>query len=358
MTNAGTIGGGTASVVFNGSGANTLTLQTGSTLNGAASGSAAQGATNALILQGHGAASNNFLGFNTLTANASGGAWTLAGNSAFGDTTVSSGTLTVTGSLTSKTLEIKSSAQLTDSGAVFVNGAVTNSGNLTINGVTMHVSGAGGTFAQLAGGTTTLLNGGVLDPSQVVVDGGVFGGGGGVIGDVSVNGATVTPGAKPGDSLEVVGDYSQNGGEIAFDIDPNGVGGFLETRLGFEPTDAIDISHAELVFDFSNGANPDTFIADGLFNLDTFFGLSDGGGFCAEVNCGAALQDLSYSSNISGLIISGFDSTTGKVSVQPAPEPPAWMLLVTGVLALAGFRLHRRKPAEARISACFGEPPL
>ena len=60
VTNAGTISGGTASVVFAGSGANTLTLQTGSTLNGAAYGSTASGATNALILEGHGTANNNF----------------------------------------------------------------------------------------------------------------------------------------------------------------------------------------------------------------------------------------------------------------------------------------------------------
>ena len=47
----------------------------------------------------------------------------------------------------------------------------TNAGNLTINGVTMHVAGAGGTYTQLAGGTTTLENGGVLDPPNITNDG-------------------------------------------------------------------------------------------------------------------------------------------------------------------------------------------
>jgi hypothetical protein len=145
VTNMGTIGGGVASVVFAGSGANALTLQTGSALIGSAIGSTASGATDTLILQGHGTADNNFANFNTLTADAS-GTWTLGGNSVFGNTNVSTGTLSVTGSLTSTTLGIAASAQLTDAGQVFVHGAVTNSGNLTINGVTMHVTGAGGTF--------------------------------------------------------------------------------------------------------------------------------------------------------------------------------------------------------------------
>ena len=170
VANSGTIGGSTASVVFAGTGANTLTLQTGSTLNGVAYGSTASGATNALVLEGEGIANNNFAQFNTLTAEGS-GTWSLGGSSVFGDTNVSSGTLSVTGSLTSTTLEIEASAQFTDVGAVFVDGSATNAGNLTINGVTMHVAGAGGTYTQLAGGTTTLENGGELDPPNITNDG-------------------------------------------------------------------------------------------------------------------------------------------------------------------------------------------
>ena len=63
VTNAGTITGtGGTSVAFNGTGTNTLTLQTGSVLNGDAVGSTASGATNNLILQGRGRADNNFVG--------------------------------------------------------------------------------------------------------------------------------------------------------------------------------------------------------------------------------------------------------------------------------------------------------
>jgi hypothetical protein len=95
VTNAGTISGTIASVEFAGAGANTLTLETGSTLNGDAIGSTASGATNALILQGHGTANNNFDDFDTLSVQANGN-WTLGGDSTFGATTVS-GSLIVAG---------------------------------------------------------------------------------------------------------------------------------------------------------------------------------------------------------------------------------------------------------------------
>jgi hypothetical protein len=96
VTNAGTISGTIASVEFAGSGTNTLTLETGSTLIGDAIGSTASGATNALVLEGHGTASNNFDNFNTLDVQAN-ASWTLGGDSTFGATTVSSGTLIVAG---------------------------------------------------------------------------------------------------------------------------------------------------------------------------------------------------------------------------------------------------------------------
>ena len=100
VTNSGAIAGKTASVAFAGPGVNTLTLRTGSTLTGAAEGSTAKGATNALIFEGSGTADNAFEHFNALTVS-KGASWTLGGSSAIGAILVR-GVMTVTGALTTK----------------------------------------------------------------------------------------------------------------------------------------------------------------------------------------------------------------------------------------------------------------
>jgi hypothetical protein len=349
VTNAGSIAGGSASVAFEGSGTNTLTLQTGSVLNGAAFGSAASGATNALILSGQGTANNNFINFNTLSAKGT-GEWTLSGYLGLsGEANVSAGTLQVTGSFKSATLEIAAGAEFDDAGSVAVTGAVTNAGNLTINGVTMIVAGDGGTFTQQAGGSTTLLSGGKLDPAQIVIKGGVFGGSSTVVGDVAVTGGKLQVGATPGGSLTVEGDYSQTAGEIVFEVDPNGHGGFLETTLVFDPSFGIAISDTSIVFDFLDGADAHQFIADNLLNLNTFFALTGGGQFCGELNCANVFQDISFAVNIPDLTINEFDPTTGSIdpttgarSAQAAPEPGTWALIATGMLGLGGLKRRWR----------------
>jgi uncharacterized protein with beta-barrel porin domain len=144
VTNAGMISGAD-SVVFSGSGANSLILQTGSTLIGDAVGSAAAGATKALILQGGGLAANNFVGFQTLNVQGP-GVWTLNGVSSIDTTEVAAGELAVgdaahASAVLTSTVGVDEGATLSGHGTIV--GAVTNNGTvapggsigvLTING--------------------------------------------------------------------------------------------------------------------------------------------------------------------------------------------------------------------------------
>ena len=158
VTNAGTISGTSDAVELMGAGANKLILQTGSKLIGAAVGSTASGATNALILQGTGAAANWFQNFTTLSKQGT-GTWTLSGESAIGSTRVSAGALIVTNYLRSS-FEVLSGATLqignaSRGGKVIGNGAFSNNGVIRVDTGLAEVTGAlsGGGSAVIAGGT-------------------------------------------------------------------------------------------------------------------------------------------------------------------------------------------------------------
>jgi uncharacterized protein with beta-barrel porin domain len=132
VTNAGTITGTSDSVLFQGTGAHTLTLQTGSVLNGTAAGSTAGGATNALILQGTGSANNNFIHFTTLDVQAS-GTWALNSSSAIGTTTIDSGTLVIgdaghPGATLTSLVGVNAGGTLGGDGTVIGNVTVANGG--------------------------------------------------------------------------------------------------------------------------------------------------------------------------------------------------------------------------------------
>ncbi len=124
VTNAGAIIGAATAIDFIGTGANQLILQTGSLLEGDVVGSGANGATNALVLQGAGTMGNAIENFNTLEVSA-GASWALTGQETFGAVTVD-GILKIKGGLTGAiTIDNGGLARLksTVTGPVVFNGA-------------------------------------------------------------------------------------------------------------------------------------------------------------------------------------------------------------------------------------------
>jgi len=136
LTNTGTITGGSGISIYLGSGTNSLTLDTGSILNGTVIGGTG---TDRLVLQGTGTEDDVFQGFEFLTM--TGTDWTLSGDSTFTVASIQQGILHVDGTLTANT---NVSAGATLGGGGTLQGTVTNDGTLRPgNSVgTMAISGS------------------------------------------------------------------------------------------------------------------------------------------------------------------------------------------------------------------------
>jgi hypothetical protein len=250
VTNAGAISGTIASVEFDGTGANTLTLQTGSTLTGDAIGSTAGGATNALVLQGKGTANNNFDNFNTLDVQAN-ASWTLGGDSTFGATTVSSGKLVVAGDLSSGPATLGDQAgdlaQLmiasTGSWDILDNSGIGLSrspSSLISNSGLFEKTGGSGTSAiapQLVNKGSVLVSSGTLD-----LEGAVSGNG-----TDTISGSTLEFDSTVGGGQTV--DFS--GGALDL-LDPQGFAGKI---AGFASPDTVQLAGDWTLSSFSETGN-------------------------------------------------------------------------------------------------------
>ena len=249
------------------------------------------------------------------------------------------------GAFTQDTLNI-SGGTFTDYGNVLILGDANNSGTVTIDGASAIMTVVGN-YAQLAATAVTNLNGGTLDPPTIDIEGGTFGGAGTVVADtVTLHGSTLQVGNAAGDQLLISTDaYTQTGGEIVFDIGPDGHGGFKESTLEFDPGTNVDIGSANILFDFVGGADPSAFSADGLFNIDTFFTLGDGSDFWGhygDIFTGSGDSFALEGTNLPPTAVS-FDSTTGDLGYGSAstPEPGTLFLLLPGIGVL-GFLTYRR----------------
>ena len=222
-------------------------------------------------------------------------------------------------------------------GTAVINDNLVNSGDVTVNGagVTLVVDGNVNNS-----GALLLQNGGKIDPALTTSSAGTIGGTGTIVGPVKVTG-----GAVIADNLHIEGAYTQTGGTITFDVDPDGKGGFLESDLLFDPSDAVSITGTKIVFDFLDGANPLAFFKSGAFNLDAFFEESDGSLFSSDLNLESLFAGDTFATNTRGFGIAGFGADGGVelVGTSAVPEPSTWAMLIIGFggLGYAGWRRGR-----------------
>lgn len=135
IINAGLIESAIGNAITMGNGNNALILQTGSVINGTASGGAG---TNSLTLQGTGTAANPFVNFQSLVMQ--GSLWNWTGSGTFNRAQVQTGILNVASTL-SAPVQVDAGATLGGYGTV--NGAVTNNGTVAAANATPSLAASG-----------------------------------------------------------------------------------------------------------------------------------------------------------------------------------------------------------------------
>ncbi|MFM0209329.1 autotransporter domain-containing protein [Paraburkholderia sediminicola] len=168
IINAGLVQSGIGTAITMGNGNNTLILQTGSVINGAADGGAG---TNTVTLQGSGTASNAFTNFQTLQMQ--GALWNWTGSGTFSLAHVQTGTLNLTGTLGA------SATALIDSGATLQANAQNLPASVTDNGLVRFAQDNAGTYAGSISGTGAVdkTGAGVLTLAPAAATGNTYSGG-------------------------------------------------------------------------------------------------------------------------------------------------------------------------------------
>ncbi|WP_227875459.1 autotransporter outer membrane beta-barrel domain-containing protein [Paraburkholderia dokdonensis] len=145
ITNAGLIQGGGGTAIKNGSGNDTLILQTGSQIVGAADGG---GGNNIVRLEGSGTASNAFMNYQSLTME--GDDWNWEGTGTFSSAHVKTGTLNLIGTLGTTTASVVATV---DSGATLQANAANLPLAVTDNGRVRFQQDTDGNYTGSIGGS-------------------------------------------------------------------------------------------------------------------------------------------------------------------------------------------------------------
>jgi autotransporter-associated beta strand protein len=297
VTNAGLISGDTAAIVF-ANGGGTLTLQTGSKIVGDVIG----GGSDKLVLQGSGSEDSVFLNFATLDMQGP-GTWTLSGANAINATTVSGGTLVITGTLAG-TYTIDSGATLQGSTATLLTTApVANNGTLVFD------QSSDGTFGQAITGTGALVKTGTgaltLTAANTYSDGTTVSAGALIASSDSVLGATTGGLTLAGGTLRFASQFNlaatrgvvlgagggvidTNGFDTALSQTVSGTGGLTKSGPG-----TLTLSAANS-YSGATTIQSGTLALDGNGSIAASSGVVDNATFdISTTNTGTTIQSLS-----------------------------------------------------------------
>jgi T5SS/PEP-CTERM-associated repeat protein len=196
------------------------------------------------------------------------------------------GSLTITGGSTVDVAHGAGSTGQTFVGAIpasftstaRLSGSITVANGSTINAGSLLGIASNGVTSSPGTGVVLLSGGSTINATNVVIGtNGLLDSAGTVNGNISNDGGTLSPGAPP-NALQINGNFAQTGGNMNLEIDSDGHGGFVTDKLVFENGVDFGTTGATISFDFLDDANPNTFAADGLFNLDTFFRFANADG--------------------------------------------------------------------------------
>ncbi len=222
---------------------------------------------------------------------------------------------------------------LSGSGDTLTAGSFTNTGTVSIGGnetVNLPAVQQPGTYTQTGGSTT--VNGTLTAGGGVSLQGGSLLGAGRINGNVNNSGGSVEPASAPGvaGKLVINGSYTQGpSGTLIIDINALNSLSLLDV-LGAGSLDG------NVTFDFGftpSAGETFTFLTAEAGNLAGVFASDTFNGF----GCATCTLDYNYGNGSVTLDINGATAT---------PEPSAWLMLGTALLAMAGYVLMQRRRAQ------------